>query len=72
MDGEGVLVGRSTLLDGKAELAVTAHLDQVELAGWDEQETVPADAEHPKCITPSRMFRVRMVLHIEKCSVDEG
>lgn len=37
----GVLVGQVTLFDGKNTHAVTTHLDQAGLAGWDVQEAVP-------------------------------
>ncbi|KXV63070.1 hypothetical protein AD949_08485 [Acetobacter orleanensis] len=37
----GVLVGQVTLFDGKNEHAITSHLDQAELSGWNTQETVP-------------------------------
>ncbi|OAG75302.1 outer membrane protein [Acetobacter malorum] len=37
----GVLVGQVSLFDGKTEHAITAHLDQSDLDGWDAQEALP-------------------------------
>ncbi|GEL59999.1 hypothetical protein ACI01nite_26010 [Acetobacter cibinongensis] len=37
----GVLVGQVALFDGKNNHAITTHLDQQDLLGWDVQESVP-------------------------------
>ena len=55
----GILVGQVTLFDGKTEHAVTAHLEQSDLTGWDVQEPVPCrwtngNATLPLPVVPNR------------------
>lgn len=48
----GVLIGQVTLFDGKTNHAVTTHLDQEHLLGWDVQESVPCRWTNGDAILP--------------------
>ncbi|MFT9400142.1 Hint domain-containing protein, partial [Acetobacter sp.] len=48
----GVLVGQVVLFDGKTNHAITTHLEQAGLAGWDVQEAVPCRWTNGNALLP--------------------